>query len=96
MATGTDNIEDWMHRTNTHELTLMVQHGYTPMQTTVAATKVSSETCRISDKVCTLESGKLAGLLVVDGNILDDIAILEDDSKLLLVMNEGKNYVRKL
>jgi len=96
MAAGTDNIEDWMHGKNAHELSLMVQHGYTPMQAIVAATKISSETCRISDKVGTLEPGKFADLLVVDGNPLDNIAILEDESKLLLVMKQGKSYVRKL
>jgi imidazolonepropionase-like amidohydrolase len=96
MAAGTDNIEDWMHGKNAHELSLMVQHGYTPMQAIVAATKISSETCRINDKVGTLEPGKFADLLVVDGNPLDNIAILEDESKLLLVMKQGKSYVRKL
>jgi imidazolonepropionase-like amidohydrolase len=96
MAAGTDNIEDWMHGRNAHELDLMVRHGYTPMQAIVAATKVSSEACRVSDKVGTLESRKFADLLVVDGNPLDNIAILQDESKLLLVMKQGKSYVRKL
>jgi imidazolonepropionase-like amidohydrolase len=43
-----------------------------------------------------LEPGKLADLLVVDGNPLEDITILQDQSKLLLIMKDGKNYVRKL
>jgi len=43
-----------------------------------------------------LESGKLADLLVVDGDPLDDIAILQDQSRLLLVMKEGKAYVDRL
>lgn len=68
----------------------MVQHGYTSIQAIVAATKVSAEACRISEKVGTLESGKFADLLVVDGNPLDDIALLEDASKLLLVVKQGK------
>ena len=96
MATGTDNIEDWMHGKNAHELTLMVQHGYTPMQAIVAATKISSETCRVSDKLGTLEPGKFADLLVIEGNPLDDISLLEDESKRLLVMKQGKAYVRKI
>ena len=96
MAVGTDNIEDWMHGKNAHELALMVQHGYTPMQAIVAATKVSSEASRVSDRVGTLEPGKFADLLVIDGNPLDNISLLEDESKLLLVMKQGKSYVRKL
>ena len=96
MAAGTDNIEDWMHGKNARELELMVRYGYTPMQAIVAATKISSEACRVNAKVGTLEPGKLADLLVVDGNPLEDIAILQDQSKLLLIMKDGKNYVKKL
>jgi imidazolonepropionase-like amidohydrolase len=96
MAAGTDNIEDWMHGKNARELELMVRYGYTPMQAIVAATKISSEACRVNAKVGTLEPGKLADLLVVDGNPLEDITILQDQSKLLLIMKDGKNYVRKL
>ncbi|HUK50479.1 MAG TPA: amidohydrolase family protein [Terriglobales bacterium] len=95
IATGTDNIEDWMHGKNARELELMVRHGFTPMQTIVAATKVSSEACRVDDKVGTLEPGKQADLLVVDGNPLEDITILQDQSKLLLVMKDGKDYVNR-
>ena len=38
----------------------------------------------------TLEQGKLADLLVVDGNPLDDIRILQDRSRLALVMQGGE------
>jgi imidazolonepropionase-like amidohydrolase len=43
-----------------------------------------------------LEPGKLADLLVVDGNPLDDITILQDPSRLMLVMKEGQSYVDRL
>ena len=96
IAAGTDNIEDFQQGRNARELGLMVRHGLTPMQAIVAATKTSAEACRVSDRVGTLVPGKLADMLVVDGNPLDDITILQDQSKLLLVMKQGKTYVNKL
>ena len=64
--------------------------GLTPMQTLVAATKWGSELLRMEDKIGTLEPGKLADLLLVDGNPLQDIRILQDRSRLALVMQGGQ------
>jgi imidazolonepropionase-like amidohydrolase len=96
IAVGTDAVDEKMHGKNARELEFMVHYGFTPMQAIVAATKTSAEACRVDDKVGTLESGKLADLLVVDGNPLDDISILQDPSRLVLVMKEGKSYVDRL
>jgi len=96
IAAGTDNIEDWMHGKNAHELELMVRYGFTPMQAIVSATKISAEACRVNDRTGTLEPGKMADLLIVDGNPLEDITVLQDQSRLKLVMKEGKSYVKKL
>jgi len=89
IAAGTDSISGDMHGDNARELELLVKYGLTPMQAIVAATRTSSEACRVDDKVGTLEPGKLADLLVVDGNPLDDITILRDKSRILVVMKEG-------
>lgn len=96
IAVGTDAIDDEMHGKNARELELMVRYGFAPMQAIVAATKTSAEACRVDNKVGTLESAKLADLLVVDGNPLDDISILQDQSRLILVIKEGKSYVDRL
>lgn len=96
IAVGTDAIDDEMHGKNARELELMVRYSFTPMQAIVAATKTSAEACRVDDKVGTLEPGKLADLLVVDGDPLDDITILQDPSRLMLVMKEGQSYVDRL
>jgi imidazolonepropionase-like amidohydrolase len=42
--------------------------------------------------VGTLEPGKLADLLVVDGNPLEDISIMEDKSNLLMIMQGGRAH----
>ncbi len=93
---GTDIIDDVSHGKNARELELMVRHGFTPMQAIVAATKTSAEVCRIAEQVGTLEPGKWADLLVVDGDPLADITVLQDQSRLTLVMKEGQRYVDRL
>ncbi len=96
IAMGSDAIDDKMHGRNARELELMARYGFTSMQAIVAATKTAAEACRVSDRVGTLEAGKLADLLVVDGNPLDDITILQDQTRLKLVMKEGKTYVNHM
>lgn len=96
IAVGTDALNEEMHGNNASELELFVRHGLTPMRAIVAATKTASEACRVDDRVGTLEAGKLADLLVVDGNPIEDISILEDKSRLLLIMKEGRTCIDRL
>ena len=49
--------------------------------------------CAWSTECGTIEEGKCADMLVVDGDPLDDIAILQDRSKLTMVMKDGKVMV---
>jgi len=93
---GTDALGTGAHGRNAWELELMAEHGMTPMQAIVAATKTSAEVCRISDRVGTIEPGKLADLLVVDGDPLADLTVLQDHKKLLCVMKEGTRFVDRL
>jgi imidazolonepropionase-like amidohydrolase len=76
------------------DLQLFVDHmGFTPMEAIVAATKQGSQIMKMEDEIGTIEEGKLADLLVVDGDPIADIAILQDRSKLALVMKDGKVMV---
>ncbi|MFQ5406906.1 MAG: amidohydrolase family protein [Anaerolineales bacterium] len=93
---GTDIISEADHGDNARELELMVAHGMTPMQAIVAATRTSAEACRVADSIGTLEAGKQADLLVVDGNPLDDIALLRDPARIGLVMKGGETILDKL
>jgi imidazolonepropionase-like amidohydrolase len=70
--------------------------GFSPMEAVVAATKHGSELMRMETETGTVEAGKLADLLVVDGDPLADIAILQDRSKLAMVMKDGKVMVNTL
>ena len=64
--------------------------GFSEMEAIVAATKHGAELLRMGDRVGTLEPGKLADFLVVDGDPLADISILRDRSKLRYVFKDGK------
>jgi imidazolonepropionase-like amidohydrolase len=69
LTMGTDGNRPW----GAHEEMLdMVLAGMTPMQVIVAATRNSAELLRLAD-TGTLEAGKSADFLVLDGNPLDDI-----------------------
>jgi len=79
------------------DLELFVEHmGFTPMEAIVAATKQGSQLMRMEEEIGTVEEGKLADLLVVDGDPLADISILQDRSKLALVMKDGQVMVNSL
>jgi len=73
------------------ELELLVKYcDFTPMEAIVAATKNGAMACFMGDKTGTIEPGKLADIIVVDGNPLADIKLLQDVDKIKLVMLEGK------
>jgi imidazolonepropionase-like amidohydrolase len=96
IALGTDALSEEMHGRNAGELALLVRHGLTPMEAIVAATKTAAEACRVDDKVGTLEAGKAADLLVVNGDPLSDISLLQDQSCLLLILKDGHICVDRM
>lgn len=72
------------------ELTWFVKNvGFTPLETITCATKTGAEIMGRGDEFGTLEAGKLADVLVVDGDVIGDISILEDRSRFLAVMQGG-------
>lgn len=60
-----------------------------PMGALVAATRTSAELLGLADRIGTLEEGKLADLLVVAGDPLQDIRILQDAADIHVVMTSG-------
>jgi imidazolonepropionase-like amidohydrolase len=79
------------------DIELMVTDmGFSPMEAIVAATKHGSQLMRTEDETGTIEPGKFADLVIVDGDPLEDIAILQDRSKLAMVMKDGKVMVNTL
>jgi imidazolonepropionase-like amidohydrolase len=68
----------------------------TPMEAIVATTKIASEVLGLEKKIGTLEKGKLADLIVVDGNPLNNIRVLQDRDKIRVIMKEGCFYKNQL
>jgi imidazolonepropionase-like amidohydrolase len=73
------------------ELSFFVSYvGLAPLETITCATKTGAEIMGRADEIGTLEAGKLADILVVDGDVLGDIAILEDRSRFVAVIQGGE------
>ena len=78
------------HGTYAKELTFFVNHvGFAPLDTITCATKTGAEIMGRGSEIGTLEAGKLGDVLVVDGDVLADIAILEDRARFLAVLQGG-------
>jgi imidazolonepropionase-like amidohydrolase len=79
------------HGDYARELTFFVRFvGLTPLEVITCATKTGAEIMGCADEFGTLQKGKLADLLVVDGDVIGDISILEDRSRFLAVMQGGE------
>ena len=91
MGLGGDYGFGWTpHGTYAQELTFFVNYvGFTPLQTITCATLGGAKMMGRAHELGTLEKGKLADVLVVDGDVLKDISILENRDKLLAVMQGG-------
>jgi len=90
MGVGTDAILQYMAEypgMYFEEIENFVKYGYAPMEAIVAATKISAEICDASDRLGTIEKGKLADLLVIDGDPLSDIKTLRN---VHLIIQEGE------
>lgn len=68
------------------ELRWMKGAGMTPMQVIVAATHNGAGVCKLEEELGTLETGKIADVLVINGDPLKDLQALED---VLLVVHAG-------
>ena len=91
VVAGTD-AGGWVHCNNAQELECLVEAGMTPLQALVAATGWASECLGLEKEIGTVERGKVADLVVVDGDPLADITVLQDKDRIKLVMKEGKVY----
>ena len=77
------------HGTNAEEAVLMVKAGMSEEDVIIAATINAADLIDMSDSIGTIETGKLADLIAVDGSPLDDIEELLD---VVFVMKGGKVY----
>jgi imidazolonepropionase-like amidohydrolase len=77
------------HPANAGELRCLVEAGLTSMQALQAATGWAAECLGQEDQLGTIAAGKLADLVVVDGDPLADINLLCDKRRIALVVKNG-------
>jgi len=77
VAFGTDAAV-YPHGLNAREFAVMVKLGLTPLQSIQAATVNAADLIGWSDRVGTLEPGKFADIIAVEGDPLADVHTLEN------------------
>jgi imidazolonepropionase-like amidohydrolase len=88
IALGTDAAV-YPHGDNALEFVLLVNDGMSPPQALRAGTSVAADLLGLQAKIGTLEPGKLADIVAVPGNPLNDIKVTQS---VLFVMKEGTVY----
>jgi imidazolonepropionase-like amidohydrolase len=79
--------------TNARDLEHFINYfDFTPMEAIVAATKLGGEIMMMGNELGQVKEGYLADLLLVDGNPLQDVSILQDRHRLLMIMKDGQFY----
>jgi imidazolonepropionase-like amidohydrolase len=81
-ACGTDSV----HGAMPFELQTLVRLGVSPRDALLAGTRWGAEACRVDTEVGTLEPGKRADLIAIDGDPLKDMAAME---RVSLVVKDG-------
>jgi imidazolonepropionase-like amidohydrolase len=90
IAFGTDL--DGHHEKAGQEFIWMVRYGMAPLEVLKSATSVAAELMGWQDRLGTLETGKLADVVAVDGNPIEDITAM---SRVTFVMKNGVVYKRE-
>lgn len=91
IALGTDAGTPFNpHGENAQELERMVALGLSPLEAITAATRTAAELLGLADQLGTIERGKLADLVLVEGNPLKRIAVLRHPARIVGVMKGGR------
>ena len=79
---------------NAHDIELFAtEFGFTPAEALSAATKLGGEIMGMADELGQIKPGYLADLVLVDGDPLRDLAIVQDPARLLMIMQDGKYHM---
>ncbi len=91
IAMGTDAGTPFnYHGDNAQELERMVAYGMSPMEAILTSTSAAARLIGIDDQVGTIEPGKQADIVLIEGNPLKKINLLRDRSRIVGVMKAGR------
>ncbi len=96
IAMGTDLGPEPEIGTNAKELELYVELGMTPMEAIQTATKNAAEAMWLGKDLGTIETGKFADILAIDGDPSRNISLLSSKDNIKMVMKEGEAWVDKI
>jgi imidazolonepropionase-like amidohydrolase len=81
------------HGTNAKDLEYFVKYlGFSPMEALLSATKLGGHIMMQPNELGLLKEGYLADLLLIDGDPLANITVLQDPDRMLAVMKDGQFY----
>lgn len=92
VAIGTDAAHRFFHAADgVLEMEYFAALGFSPLEIVTAATKTAAEGLGVGDRLGTLEAGKLADVLVVDGDPAEDVGILRDKRRIVQMLQAGRD-----
>ena len=62
-----------------------------PMAAIISATRTNAQLLGMQDHLGTIEAGKIADLIAIKGNPLDDVSLLKDSRRIMMVMQSGSS-----
>jgi imidazolonepropionase-like amidohydrolase len=94
LAMGTDSgVPFTRHGSNLDELVYLVEMGLSPQEAIRVATIDSAKLLKLENSIGSLDDGKSADLVLVEGNPLDDIAVLRSPEKIRRVVLNGQTVL---
>ncbi|MFC1937959.1 amidohydrolase family protein [Chloroflexota bacterium] len=91
IAMGTDAGLD----SGLYEIEIYVSLGMTPMEALQTATKNAAEAIWLGNDTGTLDVGKYADVIAINGDPLQNIKVFQDRNNTMLVMKEGTVHIDK-
>ena len=95
-AMGTDTCWHPTFGSNARELAIYVSLGLTEMEAIQTATRNAADALGMVDELGTVEAGKIADVIAVDGNPLEDVSRLQEKERIRLVVKGGEVAVNRL
>lgn len=93
MSLGSDSIDELLTpygEYSIEELCTMVKYGMTELEAIKAACMIGSEVLGLENKIGTIENGKIADILIIDGNPAENINIMRNTENIEYVIQSGR------